>query len=78
MTDDKIAFVDAGIRKAKALLGQRVEIPVHYDLWMRGARFGVVSSIGKDGEFVRVKLDHPQVRNRLKVWRIDYDYMRRL
>jgi hypothetical protein len=60
------------------LLGHRVEIPVHYDLWMRGARFGLVTSFrrGKPGQsdYVTVKMDHPQVRRCLKLWRLDWDY----
>jgi uncharacterized protein (DUF736 family) len=44
----------------------RVEIHPGFDLWMRGARFGVVvreyksSKTGKN--MVAVKMDHPQVR----------------
>lgn len=62
--------------------GQRVEIPVHYDMWMRGARFGVVRSFhrGEPGisAYVKVKLDHPQARKQLKVWRLDWPYMKRV
>jgi len=65
---------------AEHLIGKRVEIPVHYDLWMRGARFGVVTQFRHGGigssDYVFVKLDNPQVKRRLKVWRIDWDYMR--
>lgn len=71
-----MGYIEEKQTQARALIGKRVEIPVHYDIWVRGARFGVVSSIGKNGEFVRVKMDHPQVRGRVKVWRIDFDYMR--
>lgn len=60
------------------LLGKRIEIPVHYDLWMRGARFGEVRSYhqGSEGRsaYIKVKLDHPQVRKQLKVWALDWDY----
>ena len=69
-------YIDDKLAQARALVGKRVEIPVHYDLWMRGARFGQVRSVGRDGEFVKVALDHPQVRRQLKIWRIDYDYMK--
>jgi hypothetical protein len=34
--------------QARALLGRRVEIPVHYDMWMRGARFGIVTQVRSD------------------------------
>jgi len=64
----------------KDLIGKRVEIPVHYDLWMRGARFGKVTSHrhGKGGQsaFVFVKMDHPHIRRPLKVWALDWDYMK--
>jgi hypothetical protein len=46
-------------------VGVRVEIPVHYDWWMRGARCGRISSVGAG--FVRVAMDHPRVRRRVKV-----------
>jgi hypothetical protein len=71
-----MAYLEQKHEQARALLGKRVEIPVHYDLWMQGARCGVVSSIGKDGEFIRVRLDHPQVKKLAKIWRIDFDYMK--
>ena len=62
--------------------GQRVEIPVHYDMWMRGARFGTVTVFryGQAGQsdYVKVKLDHPQAKRQLKIWRQDWEYMRYL
>ena len=73
-----MSYIDEKITQARSLIGKRVQIPVHYDLWMRGARFGVVTSAGKDGAFVRVKMDHPQVKRLLKVWRIDLDYLQTL
>jgi hypothetical protein len=36
-------------------VGDRVELAPHLDLWMRGARFGTVSKITRNG--VRVDLD---------------------
>jgi hypothetical protein len=66
--------------RAKELVGKRVEIPVHYNMWMRGARFGKVTGWrnGKDGQsaYVFVKLDHPQAKRSLKVWALDWDYMK--
>ena len=35
-------------------VGDRVEIPPHMDLWMRGDRFGTVTHVGKR---ISVKLD---------------------
>ena len=63
-------------KQARALVGKRVEIPVHYDMWMRGARFGVVTSHSVKLRCVRVKLDHPQARRLLRVWYADMDYMK--
>lgn len=64
----------------KALIGKRIEIPVHYDLWMRGARYGTVTGRrqGKDGysAHILVKMDHPQIKRRVKVWAIDCEYIR--
>lgn len=71
-----MGYLETKQEQARGLLGKRVEIPVHYDMWMRGARFGKVSSIGKDGEFVRVQMDHPQVKRRVRVWRLDFDYIK--
>ena len=60
------------------LVGKRIEIPVHYDMWMRGACFGEVRSYhpGSEGHsaYVKVKLDHPQARKQLKIWALDWDY----
>lgn len=64
----------------RALIGRRVEIPVHYDLWMRGARYGVVSSFKPGGagisDCLRVRMDNPRVKRRCKVWRLDWPYMK--
>jgi hypothetical protein len=66
--------------KPENWIGKRVEIPVHYDMWMRGARFGQVTGFrrGKAGQsdFIYVKLDHPQAKRSLKIWRPDWEYMR--
>ena len=43
----------------------RIEIPVHYDLWMRGARFGTISKIGR--KHYHIKMDHPEVRCVVKI-----------
>jgi hypothetical protein len=69
--------------EAKVWVGKRVEIPVHYDLWMRGARFGTVKQLRFHGAtedlcgsaYLTIELDHPQVKRRLKVWRSDWAYM---
>ena len=59
-------------------VGERIEIPVHYDLWMQGARFGTVKGYrgGKPGrsDYALVEMDHPQVRHQLKLWALDWEY----
>lgn len=61
-------------------IGAHVEIPVHYDAWMQGARSGVVIGYreGKPGlsACLLIKLDHPSIKRRLRVWRLDWEYMR--
>lgn len=65
---------------ASGLVGKRIEIPVHYDMWMRGARCGRVTQYrtGKTGQsdFVFVKMDNPQVTRQLKLWRPDWEYVK--
>lgn len=62
------------------LIGNRIEIPVHYDLWMRGACTGVVTAYrhGEPGmsDYLLVKMDHPQVKKHLKLWALDWDYIK--
>ena len=63
----------------KLRIGDRIQIPVHYDMWMRGARYGVVTSTrgGNTGiaAYAYVKLDAlPTNARRLKVWACDWDY----
>jgi hypothetical protein len=69
------------VDEAKALIGKRVEIPVHYDLWMRGAKYGKVTGFQRSNvpgisDALTVKMDHPQVKRTIKVWALDWDYMR--
>ena len=68
------------VTDTSGLVGKRIEIPVHYDLWMQGARFGTVTGFraGAAGEsdYVLVRMDHEQVRNQVKLWRLDWDYIR--
>lgn len=58
--------------------GARIEIPVHYNAWMQGARFGRVGAFrnGRAGQsdFVFVTMDHPQIKKPLKLWRPDWEY----
>jgi hypothetical protein len=53
--------------KSGSFVGKRIELGAHLDLWMRGARFGVVvmqSTKHKPGQLMRLKVrvDHPQVK----------------
>lgn len=63
-------------------VGQRIEIPVHYDAWMRGARFGVVRAFrwGKPGQsaYYLIRMDHPQMKNCIKLWSVDWSYAKAL
>ena len=64
-------------------VGDRIELPVHYDWWMRGARYGVVTSKrgGKTGiaAYAYVKLDAlPHNARRVKLWAVDWQYCKRL
>jgi hypothetical protein len=54
-------------------LATHIEIPVHFDLWMRGARTGKIYDTMKDGTW-RVKMDHPQVKNLVKIPPADQEY----
>ena len=71
---------EARAEKQRTWIGKRVEIPVHYDLWMQGARFGRITAYrnGKDGQsdYFLVRIDRPQVKKLLKVWRHDWDFMK--
>jgi len=64
----------------RSLIGLRVQIPVHYDAWMRGAHFGVIRRFipGKPGQSdcFAVKMDHPGIKKQVRVWRLDWDYLR--
>ena len=64
----------------KALIGKRIEIPAHYDTWMRGARFGTITSTKPEksglSSCLLVRMDHPYVRRRVKVWSHDIEYAR--
>ena len=63
---------------AKLHKGQRIEVPVHYNAWMQGARFGTVtgyrqSQAGRSA-FYYVRLDNPRYRFALKLWEPDVPY----
>lgn len=58
-------------------VGRRVEIPAYADMWMRGARYGVIERVidrsaarrldpGDCATIWRIRLDHPQAARRLR------------
>lgn len=59
-------------------IGDRIEIPAHYDLWMRGARTGEITAFrhskGLTPGYFLVKMDHPQVKHRVKLPVEDWNY----
>lgn len=65
----------------KTYIGRRIEIPVHYNMWARGARHGLVTryrnaKVPGTSDYLLVKMDHPQIKRRLKLWRLDWEYCR--
>lgn len=80
-----MAYPKDRVNAAKSLVGKRIEIPIHYDAWMRGARCGIVASLkwrpsfngdGREVCGVKVRLDHPQYRTLKTIWMIDIDYVK--
>jgi hypothetical protein len=60
-------------------VGKRVEIAPHYDLWMRGARFGTVARVYpgdsvSSRERLGVRMDHPQVKRLTTIFADDVTY----
>lgn len=60
--------------KAKEIdprIGKRVEIAPHHDLWMQGARMGIIRKIETvgvhGGEIFTLKMDHPQVKRLARI-----------
>ena len=52
---------------------RKIEIPVHFDLWMQGATTGEIVNVKKDGTWV-VKMDHPQVKHRVYIKPEDQEF----
>lgn len=50
-------------------IGRRVELSPHFDLWMRGARYGVVRKV--EGDILVIKMDHPQVKKLVRARKED-------
>lgn len=63
-----------------ARVGKRIEIGAHYDLWMQGARYGVIAAVAlgasKDGkDILHVRMDHPQVKKLARILDEDAKYL---
>jgi len=77
------ARIHAATSDHKQWLNKRIEIPVHYDLWARGAKTGTVTGYRESktpgqSDYLTVRMDHPQVKGLLKLWRIDWAYIKLL
>lgn len=62
------------------LVGKRIEIPVHYDRWMQGARYGKVIALKQslnNGQYLLVEMDNPAA-GRVKVWEESWKYVKDL
>lgn len=59
-------------------VGKRVEIPTHYDLWIRGARFGTVcgARYNAEGRYLLIRIDHYAVKTLLKVPAKDWSLLK--
>lgn len=44
---------------------QRIEIPVHFDQWMQGARFGTIVSEAPNQ--LKIRMDHPGIKRLLTI-----------
>jgi hypothetical protein len=56
-------------RRASAphyMVGKRVELHPGMDLWMRGARYGTIHSVSRDGTY-KLRMDNPHVRRLVRV-----------
>lgn len=47
-------MVDIDMREK---IGKRVQIPVHFDLWMKGARYGTVIAFSLTDKVLYVRMD---------------------
>ncbi len=50
-----------------------IEIPVHFDLWMRGATTGYIRSVRKDGTWM-VRMDNKRVRRLVPISPADQSF----
>ena len=62
-----------------SIIGCEIELPVHFDLWMMGARHATVTSArhARDGlsEYVYVRVHAlPTKHKRIKISKLDWDY----
>lgn len=60
-------------KRVMPLGAKRIEIPVHFDLWMQGARTGWIHGTLTDGTWL-VAMDHPQVKRLVRIEPKDQSY----
>lgn len=60
-------------RKVAPLGATHIEIPVHFDLWMQGARTGWISDTLADGTWL-VRMDNPRVKKLVRIGKDDQHY----
>lgn len=66
------------LKQAEALIGKRIEIPVHYDHWMQGAKYGLVKQLTSNSAgrfFFVVQMDNTNA-GKVYVWQDSWDYIK--
>jgi hypothetical protein len=68
-------MTDSQLPDALGVSGFRryIEIPVHFDLWMQGARTGTVQSVMRDGTW-KVRMDNKRVKRLVRIAPEDQAY----
>ena len=71
---DKAMTAKTGWTAKDPRVGKRVEIAPHYDLWMRSARFGVITRVNNRLDRLAIRMDHPAVKRLAKIHAGDVTY----
>jgi hypothetical protein len=58
------------------VIGRRVELKPHLDLWMRGARFGTIEHWEYSLRMLYIRLDHPHIKNLVRLHRDDVIFLK--
>lgn len=53
-------------KSAHYMVGKRVELHPGTDLWMRGARYGTIHSVSRDGVY-KIRMDNRRVRRLVRM-----------